>query len=294
MSQIILSKRYAKSIKFQAVLDRISETVYQGCIQIYGLLFWLFSVLMNHWKLKKEEPINIDYNFLADSDRKLMNDSLSEKSTQSKGSKKGRRSSSSSGSSSNGGDDLPPKPKYSPPTAFTLKNNDGKRKKFPSSGGRRSDNNNYNKKQSLSLKSHMLSWKQKLSHSQPSSPVDPVPTKSLSSSLPNKVSPSIPKRSFLRRLSSANSAVYSDNESVSGNSKPDLPSPTTPTSLLKSFTFKMKKQEVTLMTDDNSPFPLSPVDFNSNTTNSRSRRLSLTSFRRKIYPDSAIKSISHA
>lgn len=258
-------------------MDKISETAYQGCIQIYGLLFWLFSVLINHWKLKKEEPINIDYNFLLDSDERSMNGSLSDKSVQYKSE---RRSSSAESSV----EVLPPKPKYPPPTVTLKKHSEKNGAKSKKSPLRQSDKKCT--KQSLSLKSHMLSWKQKLSNSQPSSPVDPVPIKSFSSSLPNKVSPSIPKRSFLRRLSSANTGVYSDTESISvgaSGSKSESSSPTT-SSKLKSFSFKLKKQDSVMMTDDNSSS--FAIDYNDN---SRSRRLSLTNFRRKIYPDITIK-----
>jgi hypothetical protein len=48
----------------QSIMDQIKDAGYRFWIQIYSPLFWIISVLINHWKLQKNNKIIIDDNFL--------------------------------------------------------------------------------------------------------------------------------------------------------------------------------------------------------------------------------------
>ncbi|CEP12737.1 hypothetical protein [Parasitella parasitica] len=46
-----------------SIMDQIKDAGYQCWIQIYSPLFWILSVLINHWRLQENNKIIIDDNF---------------------------------------------------------------------------------------------------------------------------------------------------------------------------------------------------------------------------------------
>lgn len=233
-------------------MDQINDTVFQGWSQMHSLLFWMVSVMINHWKLKE-----VNHNTMVmDGSFVFGNDGQSPYATPTIISLHNHQQNTNRGHDKLSTPikqplaiNLQPKPKSSrkkhqlatidTSTSYSLK-----------------DRKIVVKKQSLTLmKNHMLSWKQKLSNK---------PT------MDDQISPTTTtsKRFFLRRLSSGNNNI---NNSDSSSSKSELPSPTV--SILKTISFKLKRQQDNV-TDDNSV-----ENYNSR------RRLSLSNFKRKNSSD---------
>ena len=210
MSHIIAMDTHIQHAKDLSIMAHINDTVYQGWIHIYGLLFWIASAVMNHWELKSKKPSPIP---------------ITEPSQPKKPKMKSRKSSLSK-------EKIPTVSKSSPSTLQRVP-------LIKITENQCIQRENKTKQSLLLMKSHMKTWKQKLSSSPPSSPIE-------------ENIPASPKRSLLRRLSSANNTIQTE-ESISP-------------SKLKSFSFKLKRQDSSDMCMEK---------------NSNGRRLSLSSFRRK-------------
>lgn len=54
MSQLLILKKFIPNVKLQSITDQFNHSFYQCWTNIHGLLFWIVSVIINHWKLKEE------------------------------------------------------------------------------------------------------------------------------------------------------------------------------------------------------------------------------------------------
>lgn len=135
MSQFLLLQKFVPNVKFQSVMDRCTDSLFQCWSNIHELLFWIASVIINHWRLKEENSntMVMDGNFIFGST------TIDEQQ-------------SSTTTTTN----IKPKKLSKVPLTIEIKPTITKEKKM------------IVKKQSLFLvKNHVLSWKQKFSNRSP-------------------------------------------------------------------------------------------------------------------------------
>lgn len=234
-------------------MEQIQETVNQGWSQMHSLLFWIVSVMMNHWKLKtdKHHTMVMNGTFLFGNDGQSPTETPTEITLHNhqQNTNKIHLKSITPIKQPFAIPNLQPKPK-----SFTKKKNAlASVDTVMSNASFMKERKIVVKKQSFTLmKNQMLSWKQKLSNK----PIMDEAFVMLNT-----------KQSFLRRLS--NSSHSSDTSSSKSE-------PTSPTgSILKTVTFKLKQE--------------GNEDISIENNNHSRRRLSLNGFKRKNASDITLK-----
>ncbi|KAI9487725.1 MAG: hypothetical protein EXX96DRAFT_554401 [Benjaminiella poitrasii] len=242
-----LQTKYLRNLKIQTIQDQIKNVGHEYWIQIYSSLFWIISVLVNHWRLQqngKKRKRNETNQTITEHAR----ESIPEKNTMVK--KKTIKQSSVHKSATHSQQRRPRQHSFSSAQRQPICLN-----RLLKEDKTRSSNNN--KPSLFPLKTYVFAWKPRKRRCSTSS----------SSNSNNSKKPS----SLLRRLSNS-SATNSDSSSNSRKSSMIAESPTTK-SILKSFSFKLKRQQ--------SDTALLTVDTNGQLKT----RISLSTFRRKTLPD---------
>lgn len=141
MSQFLLLQKFVPNVKFQSVMDRCTDSLFQCWSNIHELLFWIASVIINHWRLKEENSntMVMDGNFIFGTQDSTTIDERQSLTT-------------TTTTTTN----IKPKKLSKVPLTIEIKPTTVKEKKM------------IVKKQSLFLvKNHVLSWKQKFSNRSP-------------------------------------------------------------------------------------------------------------------------------
>lgn len=241
MSQFLLIQKYFQNIKIRVFIDQVNETLFQGWSHMHNLLFWMVSVTSNHWKLKGNDTMVMDNNFLFGHDDGLSPNVISPPlSLHSINREQAVNRTLPLSTSIHFSEQAKPKSFLRKKHPFTME----------------TTHKVVTKKQSLTtMKNQVLSWKQKLGHKHSNEDLNLSPMTTMTILTPKK-------SHFLRRRAS------SSGEHESHPFEP--PSPTT--SLFKSISFKLKRQQ-DIVSD--SPFIENSI-----------RRLSLSTFKRKNSSDS--------
>ncbi|KAI7891310.1 uncharacterized protein EV154DRAFT_464369, partial [Mucor mucedo] len=275
MSQFLLLQKYFQNIKIRPFMDGLNETVFQGWSQMHNLLFWMVSVMSNHWKLKgngHQTAVMNGTSFLSVGNGGSGDETVPSSPTKPSLHKhqhninrahKSPQAAIKHSSSFNPAATVPGTIHFLQQTK--PKSSLGKMKHplatiDTGANYSREKGKVVTKKQSLtSMKNQMLWWKQKLSH-RPSAEdmmISPTATTMMTTSMS--------KKSFLRRGSGGGGGNTSDSSSSNSSSRSEPPSPTT-SSILKSISFKLKRQQETV---------------SDSTEHLGMRRLSLSHFKRK-------------
>ncbi|GAN06641.1 hypothetical protein MAM1_0131c06128 [Mucor ambiguus] len=237
----------------QTIMDQIKDAGYQCWIQIYSPLFWIISVLINHWKLQENNKAiindNFSYNNIVPFAKKPMN------------TPKGSPSPS------------PPRIVISPSSLQQQQQRHLSSKQMPAV-------HKSNRKKKTAAASTVVPSKPKSSVSAPTSNTNRKQSSSIFSSWKHKhpyhqshhhqnhplLQHQPSRTSFLRRLSSS-----STSSGDTTRSEPSSPS------LLKSFSWKLKRQH-----SDSSLETGHPTTTRSNNTfSSKQPRISLSHFKKK-------------
>ncbi|KAG2205276.1 hypothetical protein INT47_009541 [Mucor saturninus] len=271
MSQFLLLQKYFQNIKIRPFMDGLNETVFQGWSQMHNLLFWMVSVMSNHWKLKGSGHQTAAMNgtsflFVGNGDETVPSPTKPSLHKHQHNINRAHKSPQAAIKHSSSFTPIAAVPGTIRLQQTKPKSSSGKMKHplatiDTGASYFREKGKVVTKKQSLtSMKNQMLWWKQKLSHRPSAEDVMISPTAT------TMMTTSMSKKSFLRR-----GGGNTSDSSSSSRSEP--PSPTT-SSILKSISFKLKRQQETV---------------SDSTEHLGMRRLSLSHFKRKNSLDSLLK-----
>ncbi|CAO0802060.1 unnamed protein product [Mucor circinelloides] len=234
----------------QTIVDQIKDAGYQCWIQIYSPLFWILSVLINHWRLQENNKAiiteNFSYSNIVPSSRKPVSKLKNSPSP------------------------TPPRIVISP-SSLQHQQQRHLSNKQPST---------ISKKKAVAA-STLLPSKPKSSFSTPTSNTKRKQTSSIFSSWkqkhPHHHSHNRPllqhqpsRTSFLRRLSSSSSSTSSGDTTRSEPSSP---------SILKSFSWKLKRQHSDSSLETG--HPTAAASSAASSSSSKQPRISLSHFKKK-------------